>query len=409
MSLTKPASDADSPAVSGRWRLALPLAGIVLAALNLRGPITSVGPLIGDVRDDLHLSGAAVGLLTTAPLLAFGLIAPLAPPLARRVGAERALLGCLLLLGSGLLLRVLPPTALLFAGTLLVGCAIAIGNVLLPALVKQRFPTRAALMTGVYSIALGIGASVAAALAIPLERWSGGSWRTSLAVWALPALLAALAWLPAVRSSSRPRMDEDAPKQPVPRLWRDRIAWQVSAFMAIQSLLFYTSIAWLPQILRDAGFSSAHAGALLSLMVTLGLPGGFLAALAIHRSSDQRAIGVACVGLSTASLLGLLVLRGTLAPLWCALLGFALGAGFTLVLTLMVLRAPDAPHAAALAGMAQLVGYVVAALGPIGVGALHDATGSWTPALVVLVALTLPELLAALGAGRPRYVRTSGA
>lgn len=405
--------------MSRRQHLLL-LAGIVLVALNLRFALTSVGPLIDDVRDDLGLSGTTVGLLTTAPLLALGLVSPLAPRLAGRFGAEHVVLGCLLAIGAGVALRLAPGVGLLFAGTLIAGCAIAVGNVLVPAIVKQRFAARAALMTGVYSVGLSGGAALAAGLVVPIEGWVGGSWRLALALWALPALLAAIVWAPQVmraashrRAATRPgegapRVRQGSPRPQAaarPNLWRDRRAWSVTLFMGLQSLIFYTAGAWLPEIVRaQAGVSDASAGALLSLMMVIGIPVGFLTAALASRMRDQRPLAAIAATFPALGWLGLLLAPGGPLALWVTLLGIGAGTGFTLVLTLFVLRARDVAHTAALSGMAQSAGYTLAALGPLALGALHDATGGWTVPLIALALLALPELTAALRAGRPGFV-----
>jgi CP family cyanate transporter-like MFS transporter len=394
------------------------LLGLVLVALNLRFALTSVGPLIDDLRRDLGLSGSAIGLLTTAPLLALGLVSPLAPRLAERWGAEHVVLGCLLAIGVGVALRWLPPVFFLFAGTLLSGCAIAIGNVLMPGIVKRRFADRAATMTGVYSVGLSGGAALAAGLTVPVEDVVGGDWRLALALWALPAVLAAVVWLPQLRRRAQERHDaaqaraaalreglvDDSGRQRV-TLWRDRRAWAVTLFMGMQSAIFYTCSAWLPEIVRDRNdLSSGSAGALLSLVMFLGIPIGFLTAAAAGRMRDQRPLAVVAALFPAIGWLGLLLAPGVPPVVWAVVLGIGAGTGFPLVLTLFVLRARDVRHTAALSGMAQSVGYTLAAIGPLAIGALHDASGGWGLPLAVLALLGVPELVAALTASRPGYV-----
>lgn len=393
------------------------VAGLVLVALNLRFALTSIGPLIDDLRADLHLSGSAIGMLTTAPLLALGLVSPLAPRLADRFGAEHVVLGCLLAIGAGVALRWLHPVALLFAGTLLSGCAIAVGNVLMPGIVKRRYGDRAATMTGVYSIGLSGGAALAAGLTVPVEDLVG-DWRLALALWALPAILAAVVWLPQLRRRAHER-DEATRARAVARdtgvaaevdrprvtLWRDRRAWAVTLFMGVQSTIFYTCSAWLPEIVSDrAGLSAGQAGALLSLMMLLGIPLGFATAATAGRMRDQRPLAVVAVTAPVIGWLGLLLLPGVSPVVWAVCLGVGAGVGFPLVLTLFVLRARDVRHTAALSGMAQSVGYTLAAAGPIAIGALHDASGSWVLPLAGLALLGVPALFAALAASRPGYV-----
>lgn len=387
----------------GRRDSVLLLVGLVLVALNLRFALTSVGPLIDDLRSDLGLSGTAIGLLSTAPLLALGLVSPLAPRLAERFGAEHVVFACLLAIGAGVLARWLPPAALLFAGTMVAGCAIAIGNVLMPGIVKRRFGDSAATVTGLYSVGLSGGAALAAGLTVPIEEWVGGNWRLALALWALPALLAAVVWLPQLRRRAvRPAVTREAAGRI--SLWRDRRAWSVTVFMGMQSAIFYTAAAWLPEILRDQGMSAGQAGAMLSLVMFLGIPIGFATAALAGRMADQRPLALAAALFPAAGWIGLLAAPGSATLLWAVLLGIGAGTGFPLVLTLFVLRARDVRHTAALSGMAQSAGYTLAALCPLAIGALHDLSGGWTLPLAVLASLALPELAAALAASRRGYV-----
>jgi len=378
---------------------------IVLVALNLRSALTVVGPLIRDLRTGDGLSSTAAGLLAAAPLIAFGLISPLGPRLAARFGIERTLVACMLVLTASLALRPLPSVVLLFAGTLAAGAGIAVANVLLPALVKRRFGAQATFMTGIYSVALGAGAALAAGLAVPSERWLGDSWRAALGVWALPALLAALAWLPLLRGARR-----GAATAPGIRvdLWRDRVAWSVTGFMALLAVQFYAEVAWLPEIYRHEGMSKGAAGALLSLSLIVGIPCGFVVGALAGRMRDQRPIVWVAGLLTLGGWIGVLLAPMAVPSLWAVLLGVGFGAGFTLVLSLFVLRADDTPHAAALSGMAQSVGYALAAAGPVVVGALHDTTGGWTVPLLVLVGVGVVDLAIGLGAGSARFVRGRG-
>lgn len=400
-----PSPPAAVPAPPWR-RLALLLAGIVLVSLNLRSIITIVGPLEGDIRDDLGLSRTAAGLLTTAPLLAFGLVSPLAPRIAARFGSDRTLVGAMALMTLGLALRPLPPLALLYAGTLAVGCGAAVANVLLPALIKRHFPERAALMVATYSVVLGIGAALAAGLAVPSMHWLDDSWRAALGIWALPALLGALAWLPQVRGTpdAAGRAAAAAARPLPPSLWRDRIAWQVTGFLAFLAFLFYAMAAWLPDVYRAEGMSAASAGGVLSIALIVGLPLGVVVGVAAERLPDQRPIALVGMAFTLAGWLGVLLAPMAAPWLWASLLGCGFGTGFPLVLTLMVLRARDVRHAAELSGMAQSVGYAVSALSPVAIGALHDLSGDWTLPLAVLTACTVPALLLALGASRPGFV-----
>jgi MFS transporter, CP family, cyanate transporter len=378
------------------------LAGLVLVSLNLRAIVTIVGPLIDEIRADLGLSRSAAGLFATLPLVAWAIVSPLAARIARRFGSDRTLVAAMAVMAAALALRLAPSLPLLLGATFVAGCAGAIANVLLPALVKQHFPRHAAVMVASYSIVLGIGAAIAAGLAVPSMGWLGGSWRAALAVWSVPALLGALAWLPQLRDEARP--SGAAGPHEHAGVWRDRVAWQVTGFLAFLALLFYSMAAWLPDIYRAHGMSAAAAGALLSLALTVGLPLGLVVGIAAQRLHDQRPIALAALALVIAGWLGVLIAPEAAPWLWASLLGGGFGSGFPLVLTLIVLRAPDVRHAAELSGMAQSLGYAVGATGPVAIGALHDVSGSWNLPLAVLVACTVPTLLLGLAAGRPRFV-----
>src|SRR5215218_7601522 len=246
----------------GRSRLqgVLLVLGIVLLAANLRSALTSVAPLIGQIRTDTGISNGVAGLLTTLPLLAFGVLSSLAPRLARRFDMERVLLASLLLLAAGIVLRSAGTVAVLFLCTAVLGAAIVVGNVLLPALVKREFPQRVGLMTSVYTTALGISGALAAGVSVPLAQLTGMGWRGSLALWALPAIVAAVAWLPHLRRSDQPENVSAQSPVGVSDLWRSALAWQVTLFMGLQSLTYYVTLTWLPEILQEDGISAARAG-----------------------------------------------------------------------------------------------------------------------------------------------------
>jgi len=379
--------------------------GIVLLAANLRPALTGVAPLIGQIRADTGISNGVAGLLTTLPLLAFGLLSPIAPRAARRFGMERVLLACLLVLTAGILLRW--AGAALFLGTVVLGAAIAVANVLLPSLVKREFPEHAGPMTSVYSSSLGISAALAAGVSVPLAQLDGISWRGALAVWALPALLAGVAWLPQLGRSDRPA-DQSARRSPGVRdLWRSPLAWQVTLFMGLQSLAYYVTLTWLPEILHAEGMSATRAGWMLGLSQAVAIVTMFLAPMIAGRRPSQRGVVVVAVGMSGVGALGLLVAGSTAGILWVVLLGLGQGASFSLALTFFALRAPDPGHAAALSGMAQSVGYLLAAGGPFLFGVLRDVTGAWKVPLALLLTVTLCLLIAGLGAARDAHVGAS--
>jgi MFS transporter, CP family, cyanate transporter len=400
---------ASAIAESGRSRLRsfLLILGIVLLAANLRPALTSVAPLIGQIRADTGMSNGVAGLLTTLPLLAFGLLSPVAPRVARRFGMERVLLASLFVLVAGILLRWAGAVAVLFLGTVVLGAAIAVANVLLPSLVKREFPERAGLMTSVYSTSLGISAAFAAGVSVPLAQLAGIGWRGALAVWAVPAFLAGVAWLPQLGRSDHPADPSPRSSPGVRDLWRSPLAWQVTLFMGLQSLAYYVTLTWLPEILQEEGMGVARAGWMLGLSQAVAIVTMFLAPMIAGWRSSQRGVVVVAVGTSGVGVLGLLVAGSTASTLWVVLLGLGQGASFSLALTFFALRSPDPGHAAALSAMAQSVGYLLAAGGPSLFGVLRDVTGTWKVPLALLLTVTVFLLIAGIGAARDAHVGTS--
>jgi CP family cyanate transporter-like MFS transporter len=277
-----------------------------------------------------------------------------------------------------------------------------VGNVLLPGLVKREFPERAGFMTSVYSTALGISAALGAGASVPVMMLTGIGWRGSLVLWALPALLAAVAWIPQALHEHRP--ENASERGGACGLRRSLLAWQVTLFMGLQSLSYYVALTWLPEILREGGMSAATAGWMLALSQAVAISTMFLAPVIAGRTPSQRGVVTVAVSLSGAGILGLLVAGSTAGALWVVLLGLGQGACFSLALTFFALRAPDSEHAAALSGMAQSVGYLLAAAGPFLFGVLRDASHAWTVPLVLLLAVTGCLLIAGLGAARNAHV-----
>ena len=379
--------------------LALLAAAIVFTALNLRTAVASVPPLLDEIRTDLPLSAAAAGALTTTPVVCMALGAVVAPRVARRIGTESAVAALCLTMVAGMLLRWVPGVAALFAGTIVAGLGIALGNVLVPSLIKRDFPHRVGPMTGAYTMAISASGAIAAALTIPAEEAIGHGWRPALAVWAIPALVAAAVWLPSAARTRAP-----APDTRLPSLWRDRLAWQVTAFMGLQSLLFYSCLSWLPALLRSEGIDRGAAGALLSVMLLTAIPTCLLVPVWAGRARDQRAAIAVTLAVYAAGLAGLLIAPDAAPAVWATLLGFAQGALLALAFLLFGLRAPDQEHAAQLSAMAQTVGYAVAAAGPLLIGVLREATGGWSAPLILLLAVLVPLFAAGMAAGRTRQV-----
>jgi CP family cyanate transporter-like MFS transporter len=386
---------------AGRSRLAtwLLVAAIVGVALNQRPAVVAVAPLLADLRADTGLSSAMAGLLTTVPVLCFGAFAPVAPRLAQRVGLETAVGASLLLLAAGIALRLLSPIAMLYAGSLLAGAAIAAANVLLPAYVKREFARPGAVM-GAYSAALNIGAAAGAALTLPLAEALGIGWRTGLGLWLFVALGGLVLWLPVAGTGRADRRVGDAPPGGSWSLLRLPLARRVCAFLSMQSVQFYAVAAWLPTLLADAGVPRGQGGWLLGLSNVVGAAGALLAPAQAGRMRGQRPLVAFVVSAYAVGLAGLLLSPDAGTVVWVCAWGVAQGAGFALALTLIVLRSPTPLVAARLGGVAQCLGYLVAASGPLLLGAVHDLTSGWTWPLLLLLAALVMMAWAGWGAAR---------
>jgi len=382
-------------------RPALLIAGLLLIAANLRAPITGVAPLLEPIRSAFSLSPAQAGLLTTLPLLAFAAVSPFAAGFARRWGLERVLFTALILIAAGVALRSAGTLGCLYLGTGIIGAGIAVGNVLLPGLIKRDFAaSRVATVTGTCAVTMGAAAAIASGGAVPLAGHIG--WPAALAAVIVFPLIAMLLWSAQLGARTAPAADAAVPPPPG-RIWHSALAWQVTLFMGINSTLYYVMVAWLPAILAAKGFTPAAAGSLHGVMqLSAALPGLVLGPI-IARLKDQKLIGAAAGALMAVALLGFLLLP-TWATLWAFFLGVSSGGGLTLALIFMSLRASHVHQAAALSGMAQSIGYLLAATGPILAGKARDLTGDWRALL--LVGVVLAGVMAVFGAlaGRDRQI-----
>lgn len=375
-------------------------ATIVLVAANLRPAVVAVAPLLTEIQTGTGLTATGAGLLTALPVLCFGALAPVAPVLARRIGIERALLIALVVLCAGIAVRSSGSVVALFGGTVLLGAAIATGNVLLPSLIKRDFAARTGLMTGLYTMAIAGGAALAAGVTVPAAAALQLDWRGGLAGWAVFVVLALLCWLPQVRRTPRPARTAAGRAG---GLWQDPLAWQVTAYMGLQSLSYFAITSWLPTLLVTRGYDPVGAGWLLSLSALAGIVGAVFAPVLAARRRSQRGMAFGMTMITAAGMLGLLALPG-LEPVAVTLIGIGQNAALGVALTMVALRAPDAGRAAQLSGMAQTVGYLLAAAGPFAMGFLHDLTGGWTVPLVLLLVLLVVQGSAGILAGRDRQV-----
>jgi CP family cyanate transporter-like MFS transporter len=384
-----------------RLQGALVVVGIVVLAFNLRPAAVSVGPVLGDISDGLHMTGAETGLLTSLPVLAFAVFGALAPRLARLVGLHRVTLLALLCVVGGLAGRAAVssvPVFLLLSLLALAGMATA--NVLLPSLVKLHFPDRVGLMTSIYSTALAIGLTSASVLTVPISE-AGDGWRTGLLAWAFLAGIAALPWLLLVAHDRKP--EEAAGRVGLLDVARTRLGWMMALFFGLQSLQAYSIFGWFAQLYRDAGFSAHTAGLLLGVITGVSIPLSFLIPALVVRSTNQSILMCAVMACYPIGYVGLILAPHSGALAWAILVGVGTTT-FPLILTLIGLRAHTSAGTAALSGFTQSTGYLIAGIGPFAVGVLHDGSGGWTVPLIVLLVLVIPQLVVGLAVSRPAYV-----
>ncbi len=375
------------------------LAGLLCIAFNLRPALAGVGPLISDIREATGLSNAMLGLLTTLPLMAFGVFSTLTPLFTSRFGIGGTLFGAMLLLVTGIVIRSLGGVYMLYLGTLLFGIAIAFGNVLLPSLTKRNFASNSGLVTSLYSSLMAAGASLAAGISVPLAHEYKLGWRFSLGVWAILATVALMLWLPQLSRLKKANQKRNYLKA-MKMLGKSRLAWNVALFMGLQSLTFYVVLAWLPAILQSRGFDAEFSGWMLSLSQATGILGSLVIPIFAGRQRDQRAVVLFLVIIEVIGLAGLLFPQIGWVPLWVSLIGLVLGGTFGLALLFIVLRSQDADTATELSGMAQSIGYIIAATGPLIFGSIFDFTGSWAYSLVFLFVIAFLKLYMGLGAGK---------
>ncbi|EES72718.1 transporter, major facilitator family protein [Paenibacillus sp. oral taxon 786 str. D14] len=430
--MNKTIASASTPALNQTrsasvWLL---VTAVLLTAAALRSPITGVGALIGEIEAATGLSHAMSGMLTTLPLIAFAVFALAAPGLSAKLGIERTLFYSMVLMTGGILVRSLPSVAALFAGTALIGIAIAVCNVLLPGLIKRDFPQQVGLMTSLFTTCLTFWAAISSGISVPLSQGPLG-WRGALTIWVVLTAIASLVWLPLLpkrteagqnlnkatvagrsatpegevtNTTARPQSDLSQASGPRLRIWRSRVAWLVTMFMGFQSILFYVSISWLPDILQERGMSAEQAGWMLSMMQLISMAGSFLMPLYAARSDSQKWMTAATAALCVIGFGGIWAGSVALAPLFILLLGIGAGSTFGLAIVFFSLRSRTTEQANALSGMAQSIGYILAAFGPTLFGYLHDLSGNWDTPLAVITGVSMLTALFGYAAGRKGYV-----
>jgi MFS transporter, CP family, cyanate transporter len=389
--MPSPTAQRDSGGAVAPIPARLLLLAIVLVAVNLRSALASLPPLVDTIQADLGLSSAGAGLLTTLPVLCMGVFAPVSQRLARVIGREATVAVALVLLLVGLLVRlagsVLP---LLLASTVLAGIGIALCGTVLPGIVKQFFADRPGIVTGVYLLAMMVGATAASALAVPLSHLLG-SWQRSLAAWSVLAVVGLLAWLPVVRAVND--HEEPSPETASALPWRSATAWVLATYLALQSFGFYSQLAWIPPSYEDRGWSARDAGLLLALWSIVQLVSGLGVPVLADRLADRRPLVAASVLCGLLGLAGVLIAPDSAPVVWVALMGLAQGGGFALGLVKLVDYAPSPAASARLSALVFLVSYSTASLGPLVFGALHDATDGFTVPYSLLVVVLLGQLV----------------
>ncbi len=398
-----------------RWTLGLVSVGLVLAALNLRPAITSLGALLEEVSATLHMSGTVAGVLTSVPPLCFAVFGITAPRLARRFGPAAVVCAGMAAILAGLLLRPLATgTAGFLAASALALMGIAVSNILMPVIVKRYFPDRIGSMTGLYSMALALGTSLAAAVTVPMTDALGGDWRLGLGVWAVLAALAVLPWLPLVKDRNGPALTERGtptattpgtlPSQGAPGpMYRSRTAWALACFFGLQATGAYITMGWMPQIFRDAGVPASTAGVLLAVTMVMGVPLAFVIPRLATRMRHQGPIVVALGTCGLVGYTGLLLAPSGGAWIWAVLLGIS-NCSFPLALTMIGMRSRTGAGVVRLSAFAQSVGYLISIPGPLLVGVLYQHSGGWGVPIALMGGLMIPQMIVGSLAGRDRTV-----
>lgn len=388
--------------------------GILLTAINMRTTTIALPPFMSTIRADTGLSATATGLLTTLPVLCWATLSLSAPRVARRIGFDWSMILTMALVAAGSLLRILPATGMLFGGTLVIGIALSLGNVIVPASVKRDFPHKPGPMMSLYGLGMTLGGTLAAAVMMPIHLRTGLSWRMTLGLLAIPAIIAVMALLPrlgmpSVRAAnaSLRRGERSGTAATRPHLWGDPLAWQISLFFGLQSTIFYGLGTWTPTILAERGMSESTAGLMWAFSQIGSIPASFIVPLLIQRGVPIRRIMAGICVCFAIMIAGMLLLTGApVVPIAVLMVLFGIAGSSSMACTLMlsVLRSPNTEYAAAMSGMSQAVGYAVAASSPFLFGFLHDLSGSWTLPIAITLATVAPVAWAGFGASRERML-----
>jgi CP family cyanate transporter-like MFS transporter len=384
---------------------ALLVVAIVVLALNLRGPFVAVSAVLEPIRSDLGISASTAGLLTSLPVLCFGVATPLASALLGRTGLGRGVSISLIVLLVGIVVRSLDGLPAALAGTVLIGLAITVANVAVPVVIGRDLPRWSGAVLGIYTAALNVGSMITLTFTVPIADAAG--WRIALLAWGALVLVGLAVWWYAtrhqVRADAAARADDPAPAGEDDRVWwRRPVVWGLTVGFAGQAFAYYGVTAWLPLLLRDElDMTPAAAGASASIFQIAAILGAFGVPVLLRLCPGPRPVVLIVAAAWTTLPLGLL-LAPQLWALWCSVAGAAQGGGLVVIFALVVRRARDQTDGRRMSALVQGGGYLVAATGPTVVGAVHEATTSWTePLLVVLAAILLMGVAATASAGRP--------
>lgn len=378
---------------------------VIFVAANLRAPITAVGPVIEEISQTLGLSKTAAGTLTSLPLLAFSLLSSLVPRLSQRYGMSLILLFSLILLSLGLALRSWGSLFTLFLGAALVGIAITFGNVLMPAFIKDKFPNKLGLMMGWYSVGMNLTAALAAGLSISIGQWTNMGWQASIGIWFVLGIIGILFWLPQLKKDKTQHIKEKNSQKNSASLLNSKLAWSVTLFMGLQSVVFYCLSAWLPKVVQDWGISVESSGWVFSYLQFAQLPTTFIGSIIAARMSNQKVLGILTGLLISLGVLGILIFKTQFIILCCILIGIGSGLAFSLSMLFFVLRTQSSLYAAKLSGMAQSFGYFIAALGPLIFGGLFDVSTSWSYSFLFLLLCGIALMLLGYTAGSNKKIQ----
>ncbi|WP_225216188.1 CynX/NimT family MFS transporter [Psychrobacillus faecigallinarum] len=390
---------------SNKKTITLLIIGIIFISSTLRAPLTAVGPIISYIREGLDISNVLAGFITTIPLLAFAIISPFAPRVARRLGMEMTLFLAILLLAVGIAIRSIGTPFFLLFGTALVGVAIAFANVLIPSFIKLKFPLQIGLLTGIFTVSMNLSAGIGAGISYPIAEGTSFGWQGALGFWSILAIVACLVWIPQIKKKQQ-LITEGPDTNPVKAksILKSPLTWSITLCMGFQSLIFYTTAAWIPEILQTQGMEAEKSGWMLSIMQFSQLPMTFLIPILAGRMKDQRILVAVYTVCYLIGFTGLLYGSLSLAILWMVFLGLGGGASFGLVMMFFSLRSRTPMEAADLSGVAQSIGYLLAAIGPVFFGFVHDTTGSWNTPMILFIVTAILLFSAGMHAGRNRFV-----